>query len=222
MLTQVPDRYGGILERGSREHTLDDFWSIQLDKMDGYVCLKPLLIDIMDGGEESSSDDDGEDDDEEEDDEMDEDGEEQMVEQNIEEDVADDEEVKNAEAAKRREASDQAQKVHPSRLPHHSASLNSPSQKKRDLNSSNSAPALPHFSNPQTKRKHAQQQIYWVRLSPANPSPRTTLVPVSRMGIHSRASDSSGWDIMQENTGLKSHMNQATTGARCSDGMDLH
>ncbi|KAK0491994.1 galactose oxidase [Armillaria luteobubalina] len=32
--------YGGIFERGSREYTLDDFYSLQLDKMDRYVCLK--------------------------------------------------------------------------------------------------------------------------------------------------------------------------------------
>lgn len=66
------DSYGGILERGSREITLDDFWSLALDKMDAYTCLKPLTVDVEAGGEESSSDDeDGEDDD---DDDSDEDG----------------------------------------------------------------------------------------------------------------------------------------------------
>jgi len=70
--------YGGILERGSREYTLDDFWSIQLDKMDGFNCLRALEVDVTQGGEESSDDDDddgsdgsGEDEDEDEDEEYD-------------------------------------------------------------------------------------------------------------------------------------------------------
>ncbi|KAI0090113.1 hypothetical protein BDY19DRAFT_751077 [Irpex rosettiformis] len=54
--------YGGIFERGTREYTLDDFYSLQLDKLDKYVCLKPSEIDITAGGD-SSSEDDSEDDD---------------------------------------------------------------------------------------------------------------------------------------------------------------
>ncbi|KAI9062066.1 galactose oxidase [Trametes sanguinea] len=55
--------YGGIFEKGSREYTLDDFYSLQLDKLDRYVCLKASEIDISQGGEESSSDEDDDDDD---------------------------------------------------------------------------------------------------------------------------------------------------------------
>ncbi|KAL4247565.1 Kelch domain-containing protein [Abortiporus biennis] len=54
--------YGGIYERGSREYTLDDFHSIQLDKLDKYVCLKKSDVVIADGDEESSSDEDEDDD----------------------------------------------------------------------------------------------------------------------------------------------------------------
>ncbi|KAI0685730.1 hypothetical protein BC835DRAFT_1408735 [Cytidiella melzeri] len=57
--------YGGIFERGAREYTLDDFYSLQLDKLDRYVCLKPSGIDISAGGDESSSEDDEDDDDSE-------------------------------------------------------------------------------------------------------------------------------------------------------------
>ncbi|PBK64706.1 galactose oxidase [Armillaria solidipes] len=61
--------YGGIFEKGSREYTLDDFYSLQLDKMDRYVCLKESGVVIAEGDDESSSgsDDDDDDDDEEED-----------------------------------------------------------------------------------------------------------------------------------------------------------
>ncbi|KAK0439111.1 galactose oxidase [Armillaria borealis] len=59
--------YGGIFEKGSREYTLDDFYSLQLDKMDRYVCLKESGVVIAEGDDESSSgsDDDDDDDDEE-------------------------------------------------------------------------------------------------------------------------------------------------------------
>ncbi|KAF9261281.1 galactose oxidase [Marasmius fiardii PR-910] len=59
--------YGGIFERGSREYTLDDFYSIQLDKMDRFTCLKESGVIIEEGEDESSDDDegDGDDDDEE-------------------------------------------------------------------------------------------------------------------------------------------------------------
>ncbi|KAF5328928.1 hypothetical protein D9758_016821 [Tetrapyrgos nigripes] len=63
--------YGGIYEKGSREYTLDDFYSIQLDKMDRFVCLKESGIVIPDGDVESSSDEDDDDDDDEEDDDED-------------------------------------------------------------------------------------------------------------------------------------------------------
>ncbi|KAF7791713.1 hypothetical protein EIP86_002737 [Pleurotus ostreatoroseus] len=59
--------YGGIYEKGSREYTLDDFHSIQLDKLDRYVCLKESNV-VIDAGEESSSDEeDGDESDESED-----------------------------------------------------------------------------------------------------------------------------------------------------------
>ncbi|KAF5315232.1 hypothetical protein D9619_006973 [Psilocybe cf. subviscida] len=60
--------YGGIYERGSREYTLDDFYSLQLDKLDRYVCLKKSDVIIPEGEEESSSDEDGDDDDDDDDD----------------------------------------------------------------------------------------------------------------------------------------------------------
>ncbi|KAL7277101.1 hypothetical protein ACG7TL_008946 [Trametes sanguinea] len=59
--------YGGIFEKGSREYTLDDFYSLQLDKLDRYVCLKASEIDITQADEESSSDEDDDDDDDGED-----------------------------------------------------------------------------------------------------------------------------------------------------------
>ncbi|KII91387.1 hypothetical protein PLICRDRAFT_38137 [Plicaturopsis crispa FD-325 SS-3] len=61
--------YGGIYERGSREYTLDDFYSLQLDKLDRYVCLKQSGVVIADGEESSSDEDDDDDDDEDEEDE---------------------------------------------------------------------------------------------------------------------------------------------------------
>ena len=54
-------RYGGIFERGSHEYTLDDFYSIQLDKMDRFVCLKKTDIVIAEDEESSSDDGDEED-----------------------------------------------------------------------------------------------------------------------------------------------------------------
>ncbi|KAG1751993.1 hypothetical protein EDD22DRAFT_850622 [Suillus occidentalis] len=50
--------YGGIFERGSREYTLDDFYSIQLDKLEQHTCLKHSGIVIPAEGDEISSDDD--------------------------------------------------------------------------------------------------------------------------------------------------------------------
>ena len=62
------DRYGGIFERGPKEYTLDDFYALQLDKMEKYVCLKKSDVVIPTEGEEESSseEDDGDDDEGEE------------------------------------------------------------------------------------------------------------------------------------------------------------
>jgi len=67
-LIDLPHSYGGIFERGSREYTLDDFYSIQLDKMDRFICLKKSEIMIPEGEEESSSSDEDDEDDSDEDD----------------------------------------------------------------------------------------------------------------------------------------------------------
>ncbi|KAF8680544.1 Galactose oxidase [Rhizoctonia solani] len=48
--------YGGIFERGSREYTLDDFYCLQLDKLDRFVCLKPCDV-VFAENDDSSSDD---------------------------------------------------------------------------------------------------------------------------------------------------------------------
>lgn len=70
--------YGGIFERGAREYTLDDFYSLQLDKLDRYTCLKHSGITIAaEGDDESSSED--EDDEDEDGDEDDEDDDECMT-----------------------------------------------------------------------------------------------------------------------------------------------
>ncbi|KAJ7273698.1 hypothetical protein B0H12DRAFT_1319722 [Mycena haematopus] len=64
--------YGGIYEKGKREYTLDDFYSIQLDKLERYMCLKESRIVITEENDDSSSEDDSsnsEDDDDEEEDE---------------------------------------------------------------------------------------------------------------------------------------------------------
>ncbi|KAK7014875.1 kelch domain-containing protein 4 [Favolaschia claudopus] len=47
--------YGGIFEKGKREYTLDDFYSIQLDKMERYTCLKESGIVIAEEDDDSSS-----------------------------------------------------------------------------------------------------------------------------------------------------------------------
>ncbi|KAJ8502566.1 hypothetical protein ONZ45_g11637 [Pleurotus djamor] len=60
--------YGGIFEKGSKEYTLDDFHSLQLDKLDRYVCLKKSDVVIAENDESSSDDDDDEEDDDESDD----------------------------------------------------------------------------------------------------------------------------------------------------------
>ncbi|KAG8923410.1 hypothetical protein FRC02_011164 [Tulasnella sp. 418] len=47
---------------------LDDFWFIQLDKMDGYTCLRPLETAVTTGEAPESSDDDDDDDGDDDDD----------------------------------------------------------------------------------------------------------------------------------------------------------
>ncbi|KAF9049842.1 hypothetical protein BJ165DRAFT_1341529 [Panaeolus papilionaceus] len=66
--------YGGIYERGSKEYTLDDFYSLHLDKLDRFMCLRKPEVVIPDGEVESSTDDE-EDDDDDDDDDDDSDGE---------------------------------------------------------------------------------------------------------------------------------------------------
>ncbi|KAH6892783.1 hypothetical protein BKA70DRAFT_1324114 [Coprinopsis sp. MPI-PUGE-AT-0042] len=65
--------YGGIFEKGPKEYTLDDFHSIQLDKLERFTCLRRLSFEIPTGeDEESSEDEDDEDDEDNSDDEEDE------------------------------------------------------------------------------------------------------------------------------------------------------
>ncbi|KAJ2955639.1 hypothetical protein NQZ79_g8381 [Umbelopsis isabellina] len=64
--------YGGILEVEDKEYTLDDFWSINVDKMTEYVCMKSSELDEQEWlGEQSDDDDDDDDEDDEEGDEDD-------------------------------------------------------------------------------------------------------------------------------------------------------
>lgn len=55
--------YGGIHETADREYTMDDFYTLDLSKMDRYRCLKACPIDALEWNESESSDD-GDDDDE--------------------------------------------------------------------------------------------------------------------------------------------------------------
>ncbi len=89
--------YGGIFEKGSREYTLDDFYTLPLDKLDRYVCLKQSEI-VIDDKDEESSDDDEDDDGEDEDDDSDDD-ETQRDEMDSVTVVGDDEEEKESEIA---------------------------------------------------------------------------------------------------------------------------
>ncbi|KAK9727420.1 Kelch repeat-containing protein 3 [Basidiobolus ranarum] len=67
--------YGGILEVGDREFTLDDFYSLNLDKLHEFVCIKKPNIEAQVWlGENSDDDDDDDDDEDDEDDENDEEG----------------------------------------------------------------------------------------------------------------------------------------------------
>jgi len=102
--------YGGIFERGSREYTLDDFYSLQLDKMERYVCLKKSDVVIPEGEVESSSDDDDEDDDDDdtEGDDDDDDGELDGAETLVDAEESDEESLKGvSKTTKKREAKDQ-------------------------------------------------------------------------------------------------------------------
>lgn len=59
--------YGGIFESKEREYTLDDFYSLPLDKLDRFVCLKASGLEDeawleSDEEEGSSSSDDGDED----------------------------------------------------------------------------------------------------------------------------------------------------------------
>ncbi|KAM0787659.1 hypothetical protein ACM66B_003723 [Microbotryomycetes sp. NB124-2] len=60
--------YGGILESGDREWTLDDFHTIALDKLDKFNCLRECVIDNDWLGSDSEDDDDSSSGDEDEDD----------------------------------------------------------------------------------------------------------------------------------------------------------
>ena len=100
-------RYGGIYERGSREYTLDDFYALQLDKLDKYLCLKESDVVIPDGDVESSSDDDDDDDDDddsnEDSDDDDDDDEEEGYNAEIEHDKVDEEDTAEIAAKSREE-----------------------------------------------------------------------------------------------------------------------
>lgn len=63
LFVTVTCSYGGIVERGSREYTLDDFYTIQLDKLDRYHCLRSISFMVPDDAKSSSDDDSGDDDD---------------------------------------------------------------------------------------------------------------------------------------------------------------
>ncbi|KAH7102188.1 galactose oxidase [Auriculariales sp. MPI-PUGE-AT-0066] len=69
--------YGGIVERGAREYTLDDFYSLNLDKLERFECLRPCDV-VFGVGEESSDESEGGSD-EEEDEDRDEEDEENPV-----------------------------------------------------------------------------------------------------------------------------------------------
>ncbi|KAJ6502564.1 galactose oxidase [Mycena sanguinolenta] len=77
--------YGGIYEKGKREYTLDDFYSIQLDKLERYTCLKESGIVIAEEDDDSSSDDDDGSSDDDDGDDDDEDDEEDEKNQELEE-----------------------------------------------------------------------------------------------------------------------------------------
>ncbi|KAF8797330.1 hypothetical protein BYT27DRAFT_7204804 [Phlegmacium glaucopus] len=100
--------YGGIYERGSREYTLDDFYALQLDKMDKYICLESDVV-IPDGDVESSSEDDEDDDSDDDDD--DGDDEEDEEERDGDGDNADEEEPEEDQSRRKIELIDEEPKL---------------------------------------------------------------------------------------------------------------
>ncbi|QRV91183.1 glyoxal oxidase [Ceratobasidium sp. AG-Ba] len=56
-----------VFSRGSREYTLDDFYSLALDKLDRFICLKPCDVQFADNDDSSEDDGDDDDDDNEDD-----------------------------------------------------------------------------------------------------------------------------------------------------------
>ncbi|SPO24773.1 uncharacterized protein UTRI_01747_B [Ustilago trichophora] len=53
--------YGGIFEAGNREYTLDDFYTLDLSKLERFTCLKDCPIDALEWDESESEDDSGSD-----------------------------------------------------------------------------------------------------------------------------------------------------------------
>lgn len=49
--------YGGIFEAGNREYTLDDFYTLDLSKLDRFTCLQECPIDALEWDESESEDD---------------------------------------------------------------------------------------------------------------------------------------------------------------------
>lgn len=66
--------YGGIYERGAKEYTLDDFYTLNLEKLDKFVCLKESGIMPEEGANDESEEDDDDDDDDDDESESDEEG----------------------------------------------------------------------------------------------------------------------------------------------------
>ncbi|KAN0063285.1 Kelch repeat-containing protein 3 [Thecaphora frezii] len=63
--------YGGIYESGNREYTLDDFYTLDLAKLEKFNCLKECPIDALEWNESEDEDDSDDDEDDEDDDESD-------------------------------------------------------------------------------------------------------------------------------------------------------
>ncbi|KAF8947341.1 hypothetical protein BGZ47_009528 [Haplosporangium gracile] len=95
--------FGGILEIKDREYTLDDFFSLNLDKMNEYICLRASEFESQLWlGEESDDEEEGEDDDEDEDEEEDDEDEEGDEEEGEEEEAV---VVESSSAAKKEKKS---------------------------------------------------------------------------------------------------------------------
>lgn len=54
--------YGGIFEAGDREYTLDDFYTLDLSKLDRFTCLKDCPIDALEWNDTEDEDESGSDD----------------------------------------------------------------------------------------------------------------------------------------------------------------